>query len=163
MFGPQHSTQWPEAVVSRVVVVSSADRNTSAYASAAEFSVPLSQRLYDVLGIKLVAADISGTTTPTPFVLHVNEFSRLVSSSSTMDGAFAYIMPTVNGPRISFVNQSQSMTDDAYTHLFSPATVSLDKMRIRLTDTSNALLNMTDKTVTLTFVVYMRFSKASRA
>jgi hypothetical protein len=36
-------------------------------------------------------------------------------------------------------------------------------MRIRLTDTSNALLNMTDKTVTLSFVVYMRFSKNSRA
>jgi hypothetical protein len=72
-------------------------------------------------------------------------------------------MPTVNGPRISFVNHSTSMSDDAYTYLFSPATVSLDKMRIRLTDTSNALLNMTDKTVTLSFVVYMRFSKNSRA
>lgn len=171
--GPSFQTHWPEQVVTKVAVLSSADIVNNGD-TASNFTLSLPSRVYDVLGIKLVALDIafprSDATPPNPtsIFLSINDIRHVMSSNSRVDGCFAYVTPL---PTNSFANETtlhytfkndSGGIDDPYTYMFTPATSSLEKISIRLSNPDGSLYVADSGKVTVTLLLYTRFSKLTR-
>jgi len=173
MLGPTFQTKWPEAIITKVVVLSSADIIANGD-TASRFTLTLPWRIYDVLGIKLVSLDIafprSDTSPPEPtsVFLRINDIHHVMSSNSRVDGSFAYVTPLPTNTNANegvlhyTFNNAGGGIDDPYTYMYSPATTSMEKMTVELINPDGSLYNADTGTVTVTLLIYARYSKLSR-
>lgn len=172
--GPSFQSHWPEPVVTKVVVLSSGDYGAAAGETPSNFTRTLPWRIYDVLAIKLVTLDIAfqkaDATPPNPTGLYlgINGIRHVMSSDPRIDESFAYVTPL---PTNSFANETvrhytfnntAGGIDDPYTYFYMPATSSLEKMNITLKNADGTPYDTADTTVTVTLLVYTRFSKLTR-
>lgn len=171
-FGPKYKNHWEHQVASKIVVVSNKDTPSG---NANEFSVQLPTRIYNALAVKLVNVefrgdvssmmDTSGTSSvPKPFVVFVNDYNRVISANSEVDGSFARISShqchRSTSSYVKFHNHAGNPIDDSYSYLFTPST-SIDRFSIKIRDESgNPFFEPSDNvTTTLSVFVYYNFSK----